>query len=122
MDSEAGDKTTTEFAFAEAAHVVRLETLINRVTGVPMELRAAVGVYDEVSARYGTQRRNDGTNSKGGVILCETQAAVKLLPAAGPEARGIQTHRGRPCLCASSHAPFKGARGRSRPSGAPPRK
>ena len=49
VDSEAGDKAATERAFAEAAHVVRLETAINRVTGVPMELRAAVGVYDEAA-------------------------------------------------------------------------
>src|SRR5689334_219198 len=39
--SEAGDQEATDTAFARAAHVVRLETAINRVTGVPMELRAA---------------------------------------------------------------------------------
>ena len=43
VDSEAGDKAATEAAFARAAHVVRLETAINRVTGVPMELRGASG-------------------------------------------------------------------------------
>jgi carbon-monoxide dehydrogenase large subunit len=37
VDSEAGDEAATELAFARAAHVVRLETAINRVTGVPME-------------------------------------------------------------------------------------
>ena len=41
IDSEAGDRGATEDAFARAAHVVRLQTTINRVTGVPMELRAA---------------------------------------------------------------------------------
>ena len=46
VDSEAGDQEATAAAFARAAHVVRLETAINRVTGVPVELRAAVGVYD----------------------------------------------------------------------------
>jgi carbon-monoxide dehydrogenase large subunit len=39
VDSEAGDQEATDAAFARAAHVVRLETAINRVTGVPMELR-----------------------------------------------------------------------------------
>ena len=43
--SETGDKAAAELAFTEAAHVVRLEATINRVTGVPMELRAAVGAY-----------------------------------------------------------------------------
>ena len=52
IDSEAGDRAATESAFARAAHVVRLETTINRVTGVPLELRAAIGVYDEPAARF----------------------------------------------------------------------
>ncbi len=63
IDSETGDKEATEAAFARAAHVVRLETTINRVTGVPMELRAALGVYDEVAARFTVY-----TGAGGGVI------------------------------------------------------
>src|ERR1700730_7121509 len=39
VDSEAGDREATDVGFARAAHVGRLETAINRVTGVPMELR-----------------------------------------------------------------------------------
>ena len=35
-----------------AAHVVRLETWVQRVTGVPMEARTAVGHYDKQSGRY----------------------------------------------------------------------
>jgi carbon-monoxide dehydrogenase large subunit len=50
VDSEAGE--VTDAAFAHAAYIVRLTTAINRVTGVPMELREAVGVYDEDAARY----------------------------------------------------------------------
>jgi carbon-monoxide dehydrogenase large subunit len=52
VDSEAGDATATEAAFARAAHVVRLQTRVNRVTGVPMEPRAALGVWDDASDRY----------------------------------------------------------------------
>jgi len=52
IDSEAGDKEVTDRAFLSAAHVVRLETVINRVTGVPMELRSATGVYDESTAQF----------------------------------------------------------------------
>ena len=63
IDSEAGDNEATEAAFARAAHVVQLETTINRVTGVPMELRAAIGVYDAPTARFTVY-----TSAGGGVI------------------------------------------------------
>jgi carbon-monoxide dehydrogenase large subunit len=52
IDSEAGDNEATDAAFARAAHVVQLETTVNRVTGVPIELRAAIGVYDAPTARF----------------------------------------------------------------------
>ncbi len=52
VDSEVGDAAAVAAAFARAAHVVRLETQVNRVTGVPMEPRAAVGVWDEPTGRY----------------------------------------------------------------------
>jgi carbon-monoxide dehydrogenase large subunit len=63
VDSEAGDREATQDAFARAAHVVRLETTINRVTGVPIELRAALGVYDAVAAQFTVY-----TSAGGGVI------------------------------------------------------
>ena len=78
VDSETGDKAATELAFARAAHVVRLETAINRVTGVPMELRAAVGVYDETAARCTVY-----TSAGGGVVRQRDDiAAVLSVPAA----------------------------------------
>ena len=52
IDAEVGDAAATDAAFARAAHVTRLDTWINRVTGVPMEPRAAVGIYDVASGRY----------------------------------------------------------------------
>jgi carbon-monoxide dehydrogenase large subunit len=52
IDAELGDAAATAAAFARAAHVTRLDTWINRVTGVPMEPRAAVGIYDPASGRY----------------------------------------------------------------------
>jgi carbon-monoxide dehydrogenase large subunit len=52
IDAEVGDAAATADAFARAAHVTRLDTWINRVTGVPMEPRAAVGIYDAASGRY----------------------------------------------------------------------
>jgi carbon-monoxide dehydrogenase large subunit len=50
VDTRIG--SPVEEAFGKAAHVVRLATTINRVTGVPMEPRAALGTYDEASGRY----------------------------------------------------------------------
>jgi carbon-monoxide dehydrogenase large subunit len=52
VDSEAGDAGAADAAVRRAAHVVRLDTWVQRVTGVPMEPRAALGVFDEASARY----------------------------------------------------------------------
>lgn len=46
VDAQAGDVAATEAAFARAAHVVRLDTWVPRVTGVPMEPRAAVATCD----------------------------------------------------------------------------
>src|SRR5262245_51746158 len=47
-----GDRATTDKAFAEADHVVKLDMHIGRVTGVPIELRAAVAHYDKKTGRY----------------------------------------------------------------------
>jgi aerobic carbon-monoxide dehydrogenase large subunit len=52
VDATIGDAAATEAAFAGAAHTVRLETWVQRVTGVPLEPRAAVGSYDPASDRY----------------------------------------------------------------------
>ncbi len=52
VDCDAGDAAAADAAFQRAAHVVRLETTINRVTGVPMEPRAALAAYDEATGRY----------------------------------------------------------------------
>jgi carbon-monoxide dehydrogenase large subunit len=52
IDADAGDVAGAANAFARAAHVVRIETWIQRVTGVPMEPRAAVAVYDPATGRY----------------------------------------------------------------------
>jgi len=52
LDGEVGDKAATEAAFARAAHVVEFDTWVQRVAGVPMEPRAALGEYDAASGRY----------------------------------------------------------------------
>jgi carbon-monoxide dehydrogenase large subunit len=52
VDGEVGDQAVTDAAFTRAAHVVRLETWIHRVTGVPMEPRTAIGDYDPATGCY----------------------------------------------------------------------
>jgi carbon-monoxide dehydrogenase large subunit len=49
IDIEVGDAAATAAAFACAAHVVRLETWAQRVTGVPMEPRTIAADYDAAS-------------------------------------------------------------------------
>jgi len=50
VDVERGDRAAVDAAFARAAHVVRLETQVNRVTGVPLEPRVAVASFE--AGRY----------------------------------------------------------------------
>ena len=52
VDADNGDRAAADAAFARAAHVVRLETQVNRVTGVPMEPRTALAVYDAARDHY----------------------------------------------------------------------
>jgi len=47
-----GDAAATERAFARAAHVVTKKFHIGRVTGVPLEPRAALGVYDAATGKF----------------------------------------------------------------------
>jgi carbon-monoxide dehydrogenase large subunit len=68
LDAEVGDAAATERAFANAAHVVSFESWIQRVTGVPMEARAAVGNYDKPSGRYFLHAGSGGVVRQKGEI------------------------------------------------------
>jgi aerobic carbon-monoxide dehydrogenase large subunit len=72
-DGEVGDKAATDAAFASAAHIVRLDTWIQRVTGAPMEPRTAIGDYDAASGRYTIYA---GT---GGGVVRERQILARVL-------------------------------------------
>jgi carbon-monoxide dehydrogenase large subunit len=52
VDTEAGDEAATAAAFRHAAHVVRLATRAQRVTGVPMEPRTTTALYEKESGCY----------------------------------------------------------------------
>lgn len=72
VDSRVGNAAATQSGFASAAHVVRLTTTIPRVTGVPMEPRAALGHYDTASGRYTLH------TGPGGVGRCKRELAIVL--------------------------------------------
>jgi carbon-monoxide dehydrogenase large subunit len=52
IDADLGDPLGVERAFAKADYVARLTTWIQRVSGAPLEPRAAVGIYDAEARRY----------------------------------------------------------------------
>ena len=52
VDDVKGDEAATDAAFAGARHVVAMEFFNNRVTGVPMEPRAALGRHDAASDSF----------------------------------------------------------------------
>ena len=52
IDADVGDVAATAAAFAKAAHIARFTTDVQRVTGVPLDARAAVGVYDPATKKY----------------------------------------------------------------------
>jgi aerobic carbon-monoxide dehydrogenase large subunit len=48
FDWQEGDRDAVDRAFANAAHIVAMETVINRVAISPLEPRAAIGVFESV--------------------------------------------------------------------------
>ena len=46
FDYEYGDRQATEQAFADAAHIVRVEVRAQRISGNPMEPKSCVALYD----------------------------------------------------------------------------
>jgi carbon-monoxide dehydrogenase large subunit len=51
IDIELGDEAATE-AFRRAAHIVRLDTWVQRLTGVPMEPRTTTAEFDAATGHY----------------------------------------------------------------------
>jgi carbon-monoxide dehydrogenase large subunit len=52
LDAEVGDAHATDAAFAAAAHVVSMSTCVQRIAGVTMEPRAAIGSFDPTTGQY----------------------------------------------------------------------
>src|SRR5260370_4784611 len=73
LDAGVGDHAATERAFAAATHSARLAPWVQRVTGVPMEPRAALAEFDPASGRITLYAR-------GGSIGRPRQDVAAMLP------------------------------------------
>jgi carbon-monoxide dehydrogenase large subunit len=60
VDDVKGSEEACDLIFATAPHIVRLETFNQRVTGVPMEPRAALGEYDAENDSYSLEAGGQG--------------------------------------------------------------
>lgn len=61
FDWEIGDKELAEKLFQEAAHIVRLTVVNNRVVVASMEARAAVALFDKESGRFTLHTNTQGS-------------------------------------------------------------
>jgi carbon-monoxide dehydrogenase large subunit len=60
VDCTFGDPAATDRAFERARHVAAMEFHIGRVTGMPLEPRAALGAYDPDTGRYTLHEASNG--------------------------------------------------------------
>ena len=72
IDADVGDVEATKAAFARAAHVAKFETWVQRVTGVPLDARAAVGLYDPATNKHTLHA------GSGGVVRQKQELATIL--------------------------------------------
>ena len=80
VDTRFGDDQATAAAFARADHVIERTFHIARVTGAPLEPRAALGAYDAQSGRYTLHA------GSGGAVRQKSELAHIL----GVEARQVR--------------------------------
>ena len=59
-DSDRGNRDAVGAAFARAAHVTRMEIRNNRVTGLPLEPAAALGLYDPSTGQHTLRAGSQG--------------------------------------------------------------
>ncbi len=62
FEYEYGDRTSTEQAFAKAAHVVRVAVNAQRIAGNPMEPKSCIASYDAAADRFDLYCPTQGTS------------------------------------------------------------
>ena len=101
VDSIAGDAAAVDAAFARATHVVRLDTQVNRVTGAPMEPRAALGAWDTATGRFTVYAGSGGSwriRSDVAGVLGVPEASIRVV------ARDVGGNYGTRNSCYPEHA------------------
>ena len=89
LDWEGGDRTAVDAAFARAAHVTRLEVVVNRVSAAPIETRGAAGVYDAASGRYTLHAPTQGSRAiQNDIVTTGLVADPRALRVLTPEVGG----------------------------------
>jgi carbon-monoxide dehydrogenase large subunit len=68
---ETGDRQKTDAAFADAAHVVSIDIVNNRLSANAIEMRGAIGSYDRHEDRY-TLRSSNQTQHRTRATLCDS--------------------------------------------------
>src|SRR5256886_6815863 len=100
-DFGAGEGAADDATFARAAHVVRLDTQVNRVTGAPMEPRAALGAWDTATGRFTVYAGSGGSwriRSDVAGVLGVPDASIRVV------ARDVGGNYGTRNSCYPEHA------------------
>jgi len=81
-DTTFGDSAVVDLAFERAEHCFAMQFRISRVTGVPLEPRGALGLYDEGNGRYTLYAGSNGAvrhKQQIAIALQEEPEALRIL-------------------------------------------
>jgi carbon-monoxide dehydrogenase large subunit len=88
VETVFGNVEATDQAFARAAHVVAKNFHIGRVTGVPLEPRAALGHYDAATGRYTLYAGSGGAVRQKNELIAVLGIAPENLRVLSPDVGG----------------------------------
>jgi aerobic carbon-monoxide dehydrogenase large subunit len=88
VETVFGNVEATDQAFARAAHVVAKNFHIGRVTGVPLEPRAALGHYDAATGRYTLYAGSGGAVRQKNELVAVLGIAPENLRVLSPDVGG----------------------------------
>ena len=83
-----GDADAVALAFADAAHVVQVRRLNNRVSALPLETRSAIGRYDPVSGAYRLDTQTQGVHLMRTLVAASLGIEQARLRVVTPEVGG----------------------------------
>ena len=96
LDFHYGDAEAVKKAFAEAAHVTRLEIVSNRIVVNPMEPRSAIGSYDAKTERWTLHVGCQGVmGMRGGLATRRAERADRQGARADRQCRRLVRHEER---------------------------